>query len=73
MEKPGEQHHDKVAVQTARLSADRKTVFLEIAGLKPVMQMKIKFALTAADGSPVAQEIYNTIHRVGGELKLSAQ
>ncbi len=70
VEKPGEQHHDPVAVQAARLSPDRKTVFLEIAGLRPVMQMKIKFALTAADGSPVAQEIYNTIHRVGGELKL---
>ncbi len=73
VEKPGEQHHDKVAVQAARLSADRKTVFLEIAGLKPVMQMKIKFNLTAADGSRVAQEIYNTIHRVGGELKSNAQ
>ena len=72
VEKPGEQHHDKVAVQAARLSADRKTVFLEIAGLRPVMQMKIKFALTAADGASVAQEIYNTIHRLGGVLNASS-
>ena len=72
VEKPGEQHHDQVAVQAARLSADKKTVFLEIAGLRPVMQMKIKFALTAADGASVAQEIYNTIHRLGGVLNASS-
>ena len=32
--------------------------------MKPVMQMKIKFALKAADGAPVSWEIYNTINRV---------
>jgi hypothetical protein len=39
-------------------------VFLEISGLRPVMQMKIKFAIKSADGPPVAWEIYNTINRV---------
>jgi glucose/arabinose dehydrogenase len=63
--------HDKVAVQSVKLSGDRKTVLLEIPNIKPVDQMRIKFKIAAADGTPVAHEIYNTIHRVGGESKLT--
>jgi len=29
-----------------------------------VMQMKVKFNLKAADGAPVSQEIFNTIHKL---------
>jgi hypothetical protein len=39
-------------------------VFLEIPGLQPVMQMRIRFALKSSDGSSVDGEIYNTINRV---------
>ena len=41
-----------------------RTVFLEMPELRPVMQMKIKCSLTAADGSPAGAEIYNTINKV---------
>ena len=60
---PNKKSHDKVAVQAARLGADRKTVFLQMP-VKPVMQMKIKFTLKTADGTPLSHEIYNTIHKV---------
>ena len=60
---PKKKSRDKVEVKATRLSADKKTVLLEMA-VKPVMQMKIKFTLKAADGSPINQEIYNTTHKV---------
>ncbi len=61
---PDKKGHDKVAVKSARLMPDKKTVFLEIADLKPVMQMKVKFKINAADGTPINSEIHNTINRV---------
>jgi len=70
---PGERKHDKVEVKSVQLSADKKTVFLEITDVKPCDQMKIKFNVNAADGAPVSEEIYNTIHKVGPEKKLAAK
>lgn len=61
---PEKKGRDPVEVRTAKLSPDKKHVLLEIATLKPVMQMKIKFALKSADGARVEWEIYNTINRV---------
>jgi hypothetical protein len=61
-----QQGHDPVTVKSAKLSADRKTVFLEMPDIRPVMQMKIQFRLKSADGATVAQTIYNTINRVPG-------
>ncbi|HEY0548862.1 MAG TPA: DUF6797 domain-containing protein [Verrucomicrobiae bacterium] len=61
---PEKKGRDAVEVRAAKLSPDKKRVLLEINGLKPVMQMKIKFALKSADESPVEWEIYNTINRV---------
>jgi hypothetical protein len=60
---PKKRGHEKVEVKSARLSADKKVVFLEMP-VRPVMQMKLKFSLKAADGTAIAHDIYNTIHRV---------
>ena len=60
---PKKKGHDKVEVKSAQLAADRKTLFLAMP-VRPVMQMKIKFSLKAADGTPMHEEIYNTIHKV---------
>ncbi|MFM9001320.1 MAG: hypothetical protein ACKORB_06815, partial [Opitutia bacterium] len=62
--KPGEQGTDPVAVKSVKLSDDGKEVFLEIPGLQPVMQMRIKMALKAVDGTRVPEEISNTINVV---------
>ncbi|HYG73921.1 MAG TPA: DUF6797 domain-containing protein [Planctomycetota bacterium] len=61
---PDKKGHDTVPVKSVKLGADKKTVFLEIDGLKPVQQMSIKCKLKAADGSAVVGEIYNTINVV---------
>jgi hypothetical protein len=56
---------DRLEVRSAALSADGKTVTLEIPEIRPVMQMKISFRLRAADGAPVAFDVHNTIHALG--------
>ncbi len=56
---------DRVKVQAVSLSADGKTVTLEIADLKPVMQMAIGYkGLTAEDGAKMADTVYQTINYV---------
>ena len=48
----------------SRLSADHKTVTLQIPGLKPVMQMMIQMHPAAADGTAIDWEIDNTINKL---------
>jgi hypothetical protein len=48
----GQKGKDDVEIKSAKLSADRKKVFLEIDGLKPVMQMEIKFNVKARTARP---------------------
>ena len=61
---PGQKGNDPVEVKAAVLSADKKSVLLEIEGLKPVMQMEIKMNIKAADGNPVPEKVGNTINVV---------
>jgi hypothetical protein len=68
---PDSKRHDKVTVQSVKLSTDQKTAFLEIPGLRPVDQMRVKFKISAADGTPISHEIYNTIHRISTDRKLT--
>jgi glucose/arabinose dehydrogenase len=70
---PNSPKHDKVTVQSIKLSADKRTVFLEIPEIKPVDQMRIRFKIAAADGTPISDEIHNTIHRVGNGRKLATK
>jgi len=67
VKEPGKKARDTVAVKAATLSADGKTVTLEIPGLQPVMQMKIKLRLTGADGSKLSYDIANSIYAIGGK------
>ena len=60
-----EQGRDTVAVKSAMLSADGKTVSLEIPDLRPVMQMQIEYDLETAEGAEVVGPIYATINAVG--------
>jgi glucose/arabinose dehydrogenase len=66
---PARQGHDDVAVTSAKLGPDRKTVLLTIPGLRPVMQMRIRVNVDAADGTTIDHSIYLTIHRVPGAAK----
>jgi type 1 glutamine amidotransferase len=62
---PEQKGQDAVPVQSARLLPDGRSVFLRIAGLRPVMQMEIDYHLSTTGREPVAGVLYNTIHRTG--------
>jgi hypothetical protein len=55
---------EQLEVDSAKLSADGKTVTLGMAGLKPVTNMVIRYKLKAADGADISGEIDNTINAV---------
>jgi hypothetical protein len=55
---------DPLTIKSATLSADGKTVFLEVPDIKPAMQMKIRIKIKAADGTPINTDIHNTIHNL---------
>ena len=65
--------HDKLDVKSARLSADCRSVSLEIPGLRPANQVRIKLNLKAADGTAISQDIYATIHKLGNASVAAAK
>jgi hypothetical protein len=62
--KPGEKGSDQVPVKSVKLADDGKSVFLEVEGLVPVMQMRIKMNVKSVDGSRVPDDIAHTINVV---------
>jgi len=64
---PAAKGHDPVEIQSVKVSGDRKGVFLAVAGLQPVMQMKITMNIKAEDGTALPKEIVHTINVVGKE------
>ena len=59
--------HDKVEVKSVKLSKDKKTAFLEIPTIQPVMQMKIAANVKSADGKAIKQEIWNSIWKLAAK------
>jgi sugar phosphate isomerase/epimerase/mono/diheme cytochrome c family protein len=61
---PTAEGHDEVAVRSATLLGDGRTVFLEIPGLKPAHQTSIEYALRTASGRPLRHSLVATTHVV---------
>jgi hypothetical protein len=61
----GSRGRDRVEVSGVKLSADKKSVLLQIADMKPTMQMQIEYRIDAADGTTLSHRIQNTIHAIG--------
>lgn len=66
----GQEGRDTWRVQSATVSADHQTVFLELPEVQPVMQMHLELNLKAADGAPLRNFVHNTIHQVGRKAGL---
>lgn len=64
---PARQSHDKLQVDSVRVSADNRTVFLRVPGLSRADQYSVKYSVNAADGSEVRSELIGTIHQLGPE------
>ena len=58
----GEPGVEQLAVRSASLLPDRKTVRIEVEDLRPVMQMMTSMSLRTADGDPIEAEISHSIH-----------
>ena len=63
----GSKHYDEkpARVTGARVSADGKTVTLDIADMQPTWCMEIRYAVSASDGAAVQGVVHNTVHRLG--------
>jgi hypothetical protein len=57
--------HDSLKVKSVTVGTDDRSVFLEVEGMKPVMQMSIRYSIKSADGSDLKGEVVNTIHALG--------
>ncbi len=53
---------DRVPIDAVRVSKDGQTLFLEIADMQPVMQMRVQYRIATESGKPVRHEILSTVH-----------
>jgi hypothetical protein len=61
----GSKGRDSLEADQILLSADKRTVYLRIPGIRPVMQMDIRTNIQAADGTSLRHQIHHTIHVLG--------
>ena len=66
---PAVKGHDSLEVKKAVLSADKKSLLIEVTGLKPVTQYILKMKLNAADGSKIKCDIGGSIWKLGTGAK----
>lgn len=59
---------DPLLVTKASVLPDGKSVFLEIPGIRPTMQMQVEYLLATATGKPLKGQLYNTIHKLAPAL-----
>ncbi|MEQ8768616.1 MAG: ThuA domain-containing protein [Planctomycetota bacterium] len=62
IERPDVEGHDPVAVRSAQLSEDGRTVKLRFDAIAPVMQMRVRYELRDREGAPFVGELFTTIH-----------
>jgi len=63
-EHPGQKGHDQLTISSIKLSRHNREVFLVVPGLRPVNQVEIRLALTAADGTFWKELAYLTINAI---------
>jgi sugar phosphate isomerase/epimerase len=70
---PEKEGRDEVAVKSARLLPDGRTVFLDLGELSPVMQMEVKWNLDAADGKSMRSQSWLTLNKLDGAFSPTAR
>ncbi len=68
----GAKGRDRLPVTGVKVSRDGRSVFLQIPGLRPCMQMQIKYNIRAADGASISQAVVNTIHVLGEPERIAS-
>jgi hypothetical protein len=54
-----------LVVRRGRLSADGKTLWLDIPEIRPTWCMEIAYAVRSRSGEPVVGVVHNTVHALG--------
>jgi len=67
LSQPDQKGRDEWTVKSARLSADGRGLFLEIAEFQPAMQIQIKYKLKQADGARLNNDVVLTVHKLPAE------
>jgi glucose/arabinose dehydrogenase len=62
---PAKEGRESLDVRSAKLLPNGCSVFLEIAGLRPVMQFEVRYNLQTADGKNLRNDLHGTINRLG--------
>ncbi len=70
---PAQNGRETVEVRSVKLSSDRRTLFLAIPDIQPVMQMRVRYRIKAEDGTPLSSEINLSIHAVPGREAASSR
>jgi glucose/arabinose dehydrogenase len=65
---PAKSIKDLVFIDTIKLSADARTVTLDLPGMGPANQVKFTYRIKSADGKNISNEIYQTINKIPGEV-----
>ena len=63
----GQEGRDTWPVESTRLSADHRKVFLKLPDVQRVMQVHVVFNLKAADGADVKNFVHGTIHHLNSK------
>ncbi len=63
---PKKRGKDRIEVTKATVSADKRSVLLELSDRAPAMTLRIKCNVKAADGTDVKSQLDETIHRIPG-------
>lgn len=71
--RPDVEGHDPVELRRATLLEDGRTVFLEIADLRPVMQFQVQYNLADKAGATVRGKLIATINRLGPTFEPAAR
>jgi hypothetical protein len=69
VKQPDQEGRDEVEVRSAKLLPDGRGVFIEVPGLRPVMQMEVKYNLPFADGATASGPLYLTLNRLAAPLQ----
>jgi len=64
LSQPDKKGRDEWTVKSARLSADGRALFLEIAEFQPAMQIQIQYRLKQADGQKISNDVVLTVHKL---------
>ena len=61
---PDKEGRDEVAVRSAKVLPDGKSIFIETEELKPVMQMELRYNLPFMSGASAAGPLYLTLNKL---------